>query len=130
MPTKVPTHGPAPAPRKAWHPRYDRTRRDPQAKSFYNRRAWRDHLRAIKLRDQPQCELCWAKGDLVRATHVHHIVEIKQDMDLSMALENLQSLCSSHHSRLHAARRGRAAGTDASTHPRGLGGSRQQKAGR
>jgi 5-methylcytosine-specific restriction protein A len=105
MPTKVPTHGPTPKPRKAWHPRYDRTRRDPGAKAFYNRRAWRDHLRAIKLRQSPQCELCWAKGDLVRATHVHHIVELKQDMDQAMALENLQSLCHRCHSATHARRR-------------------------
>jgi 5-methylcytosine-specific restriction endonuclease McrA len=99
MPLKVPTHGARPL--RERRREYDQAARDRAAKAFYHTRAWLN-LRRIKLADTPYCEDCHGRGELVPASHVHHVVEISDDWSLRLDLDNLRSLCASCHSRVHA----------------------------
>ena len=106
MPGKVPTH----KVRSALASRVKSTRyRDDPTVRFYSRRSWRgsDHklgTRDLKLRQDPLCEDCKARGRLVVATEVHHKVEVRIDADASLDIDNLESLCSPCHSRITASR--------------------------
>lgn len=108
MPRRIPTHAPTPGPSGSRHREYDANRRDEDSKRFYNSSSWRK-LREIKLRQSPLCELCRQAQPrrLQRGTHVHHVVELRDDPSLGLVLENLQTLCHGCHSRLHAARKAR-----------------------
>ena len=98
MPAKVPTHGARPlADRRR---EYDRTARDAASKAFYHTRAWLK-LRLIKLAETPYCEDCHERGELVAASHVHHVVEIKDDWSRRLDIDNLRSLCHRCHSQTH-----------------------------
>jgi 5-methylcytosine-specific restriction enzyme A len=106
MPHKVPSHQARTVrPRVSRHQEYNRTKRDPETEKFYNSAAWQ-RLRLVKLAQTPLCEICQPLHFLTAATHVHHIVEVTRDPDLRSDLSNLQSLCKSCHSRLHATRAG------------------------
>lgn len=105
MPSVPPTHKPAWASSSTRHQRYDREQRDPRSKQFYDSSQWRQ-TRALKLARNPLCEGCQRAGKLTAASHVHHIVELKTDWDRRLDPSNLESLCHSCHSRLHAAPRG------------------------
>jgi len=76
---------------------YDQHGRDKERKRFYDGEPWRA-VRARKLAQDRFCEECRKGGTLVLATHVDHIVEIK-DGGAKLDMENLQSLCHSCHSR-------------------------------
>jgi 5-methylcytosine-specific restriction endonuclease McrA len=104
----VPTHRPASVPQASRHQEYDRRQRDPDAKRFYNSTAWRE-CRALKLRANPACEVCYRdRRAVVRATHVHHVEELSEVPDKALDLSNLQALCGPCHSRLHARQRGKS----------------------
>lgn len=68
-------------------------------------------LRRQFLTDHPLCEACKAKGYVVAANTVHHIIEVEsatteRDMiDLCFSPSNLQALCRGCHNELHAAKR-------------------------
>ncbi len=75
----------------------------PELKWFYNSMPWRDpvtgaRIRALK-RDHFTCQLCGA-----RATEVHHLIELSvdnvHDVNISLNLNNLQSLCSECHKKI------------------------------
>jgi 5-methylcytosine-specific restriction endonuclease McrA len=83
---------------------YDRHGRDPEAKRFYRSAAWLG-IRSIKLRRDPLCERCLARGLLIPATTVHHKRERREAPDLALDLDNLESLCPSCHSSHHDASR-------------------------
>ncbi len=68
-----------------------------EREKFYDSPAWRK-LRAFKMNLNPACELCLAKGKLVRAYMVDHITPINQGGD-RLDQNNLQSLCNSCHQR-------------------------------
>jgi 5-methylcytosine-specific restriction enzyme A len=63
---------------------------------FYAKKAWRN-LRAAKLREDPLCIQCKAKGQLISATVVDHIIPRRANPDLELSWDNLQSLCESCH---------------------------------
>jgi 5-methylcytosine-specific restriction enzyme A len=102
MPHRVPTYR-ASVPTASRHQEYDCYARDPQSKRFYSSVAWQK-LRGMKLRRDPLCAECSKRGQLTPATHAHHVIEVQDDQSLRLELDNLQSLCSSCHSRLHASR--------------------------
>lgn len=102
MPHRVTTHRSTDAPAVNRHREYDRAARDQEAKSFYNSVAWRK-LRRLKLVTDPLCEQCRAKEIYVPATIVHHVKPRREQPDLALDLDNLESLCDSCHSRTHAA---------------------------
>lgn len=60
----------------------------------YDRRAWRDRIRPMKLRANPLCEDCRARGLVVVATEVDHVNGDPTDN----ADQNLRSLCKPCHS--------------------------------
>ena len=55
----------------------------------------------LKLHRNVMCEI---EGCRFPATDVHHLVDHKGDWKLFLSLENLQSLCHSHHSAITARR--------------------------
>ena len=80
---------------------YDRYHRSPESYNRYHSKQWRE-LRRIKLHSQPLCEMCLQEGRYTPATLVHHIIPLSEGG--SNTLENCQSVCEHHHSRLHALR--------------------------
>ena len=100
MTATVPTHR-TPRPGRSRHAEYDQTRRNPESKRFYGSSAWQ-RLRVAKLAETPWCESCMTRGDLTPAHLVHHTVEIDEDSSLACEPTNLESMCRSCHSRLHA----------------------------
>lgn len=64
---------------------------------FYHSTRWR-RLRERKLRADPLCEQCAARGQIVPATVVDHIVPINEG-GAPLDMQNLQSLCDRCHNR-------------------------------
>lgn len=78
------------------HRDYGRARRGFDAEvGFYQSRQWRS-VRAALLREHPLCGACGAKGLLVAARVVDHVLPIK-DGGARFDAANLQSLCVSCH---------------------------------
>jgi 5-methylcytosine-specific restriction endonuclease McrA len=101
MPRRIPGHRPARLPDPSRHRDYDRHARDRESRLFYPSTTWRK-MRAIQLRASPLCERCLAEGLYVPATVVHHRIERRDRPELTFDQSNLESLCSSCHSRHHA----------------------------
>jgi 5-methylcytosine-specific restriction protein A len=81
----------AAAKRREYQAQYDQTRRDEDAKDFYNSRQWKA-ARAYKLAEHPTCELC---GRF--ATMVHHRLPLRERPDLKLTFSNFMSLCDPCH---------------------------------
>ncbi|MFM5339410.1 HNH endonuclease signature motif containing protein [Aeromonas veronii] len=64
--------------------------------AFYNSKAWRA-LRHYYITKNPLCEHCLKEGVIVPAHVVDHIIEINDDDSKKLDVNNLQSLCGSHH---------------------------------
>ena len=60
-------------------------------------RQWRN-VRLMKLQADPLCEDCLRDDRSTEATEVHHIIKIKDDPELRLALDNLMALCTRCHS--------------------------------
>jgi 5-methylcytosine-specific restriction enzyme A len=102
MPTSVPTHRPTWLPSKLERDRaYGRARQDKEEQAFYHSKPW-VRLRDIQLCDKPYCEECLREELHTPAVMVHHIKAIKDEPALRLDQSNLQSLCHSCHSRIHA----------------------------
>ena len=80
--------------------RYEKYDRDPAAKRRYGR-AWK-RIRDRYMNAHPLCERCQREGRLVKAEQVHHIKPLAEGGDHSE--NNLMSLCSSCHAKIHAER--------------------------
>jgi 5-methylcytosine-specific restriction enzyme A len=77
---------------------YDRYKRDPQSKKFYDSTEWRK-VRKMKLSRDPLCEVCLQVGRCVMADMVHHSIPVKSDRErLNMAY--LVSLCHGCHNKV------------------------------
>ena len=76
---------------------YDMRFRDKGARDFYRSAEWR-RLRSNYLIEHPFCEECHRQGRLTRATVVDHVIPIRMGGP-TLDESNLQSLCSSCHSR-------------------------------
>jgi 5-methylcytosine-specific restriction enzyme A len=102
VPIRVQTHRHAYQPTLAQRRRdYDRSRRNKDAKAFYNSRAWQE-CRLSKLRQDPLCEPCKRRNRLVPATHVHHLDPVSKCEDSRLEISRMESQCASCHSTLHA----------------------------
>lgn len=97
MPTSVPTHRPYALPRGG----PSKPSRHRESNRFYASIPWLK-VRLCKLQQDPLCEPCKEKGLLVAAMVVHHKVELRDDWSVALDMDNLMSMCSSCHSRLHA----------------------------
>ena len=68
--------------------------------SFYSSKVWRD-LRLLKLQMNPICESCKKTGNIKTANVVHHIKTREDFPELSLSIENLESVCVQCHNRKH-----------------------------
>lgn len=80
---------------------YDRYERDEKLSKFYSSARWQK-VRKKQLKQQPLCESCLEEGRTEQADVVDHIVPVKVDWSLRLRLDNLQSLCRSHHQKKSA----------------------------
>jgi 5-methylcytosine-specific restriction protein A len=69
--------------------------------NFYNSVSWRE-TRKTKLHKDPLCEDCKEKGIIKEAHSVDHIKPRKWWPELSLVIDNLRSLCKSHHAKKSA----------------------------
>ena len=102
MLVKVTTYRPPGAPSKDERDRaYDRTRRDPEMKAFYDSAVWRRFRRWV-LAARPACEECIGEGLLTEASHVHHKQPARGNPELRLDPDNVLALCGSCHARIEA----------------------------
>ena len=82
------------------HPKETRiVRRTPKAvRAWYHLARWRVGRRPQVLAEQPFCVECRKEGRIEESTEVDHIVPHNGDPGLFWDPENLQGLCTSHHS--------------------------------
>ncbi len=99
MPSRISTHKPGNASLVPARPR--NSEQDRESKRFYNSQAW-IRARRMHLLDSPLCVKCREEGLLTPATHVHHVIEVLADASQRLEDANLESLCTSHHSIIHA----------------------------
>lgn len=75
--------------------------KDDEPWRFYKLSEWRK-LRAIaRRRDHNECQVCKEEGKHSRAEAVHHIIEMRDNTNLSLKLNNLICLCASCHNKEH-----------------------------
>ena len=78
-------------------------------KRFYASIQWRRCREAYKKSQGYLCERCKAKGLLVPATEVHHIVPLTpqniNDPSITLSFSNLMAVCERCHDELHNRRR-------------------------
>lgn len=79
---------------------YERFQRNPETTKRYGA-AWRK-IRGKYINEHPFCEICRREGRITPAQIVHHITPLNEGG--THAVDNLMSLCSSCHSKLHASR--------------------------
>lgn len=79
---------------------------DEERRKIYKSARWRN-LRALKIADQPLCELCLKEGKTTIAEDVHHIISFMSTDDplkrkfLAYDYKNLMSICKMHHQMIH-----------------------------
>jgi 5-methylcytosine-specific restriction protein A len=83
--------------------RYNRNARDPEMQKLYESADWR-RLRAIYLKRNPLCEVCYAKSRIMPAVICDHKVEIK-DGGAKLDMENVTAMCPSCHNKKTAQER-------------------------
>ena len=78
---------------------YDKHQRNKESKAFYNSTAWKRKRQQILIRDKGiDVYVYMTEGRVVKAEHVHHIVEIDEDPSLALIDDNLISLSAATHS--------------------------------
>lgn len=80
--------------------RYERHERDPATRGRYGR-AWQ-RIRKAYAQEHPLCEECLKAGKLTPMEQVHHKLPLAEGG--THARDNLVSLCSACHARIHAER--------------------------
>lgn len=69
--------------------------------NFYKTKAWQKKTNVIKRRDGYQCQECKRYGKSVDATTIHHIYPADEYPNYVMCNDNLISLCSACHNKMH-----------------------------
>lgn len=59
-------------------------------------------VREMKASQDPLCEECLKNGRIVPLDKVHHIKPIETHPELRLVMENLRSLCITHHEQTHS----------------------------
>ncbi|MED3563459.1 HNH endonuclease signature motif containing protein [Bacillus xiapuensis] len=86
------------------HQHYDRYKRNPESRTFYNSAAWQKCRQLALIRDNNLCQDCLSKKKLTPAEMVHHIKELTEHPELALSLDNLESLCNPCHNKRHSGR--------------------------
>ena len=86
--------------------------------AWYKTAAWLA-IRTRRLRQEPLCRICEARGVITAATVCDHVTAHKGNRELFFSFENTQSLCKPCHDSVKQAeeRRGHVIGTDAKGRP-------------
>ena len=72
---------------------------------LYNTKAWQRMRASILARDNHICQYCLEDGTLTPATTVHHIKFLDKYPELGMETDNLISVCTDCHARIHRRRK-------------------------
>lgn len=70
-------------------------------KYFYKIGKWKSKRERILRRDEYRCRECKRYGKSVAASTVHHVIPLEQQPDLRYSSDNLISLCSKCHDKMH-----------------------------
>ena len=87
--------------KKSSDKRYNSTMRLSDIKKIYNSKKWADVRQRVLLRDDYLCVECRKNGVETRATEVHHIIEVKDDISKAYDINNLESICHRCHMEGH-----------------------------
>lgn len=68
---------------------------------FCKTAAWLKCREVALIRDNFLCQPCFKNDRLVSAEIVHHIKELERYPELGLSLDNLESVCTSCHNKLH-----------------------------
>ena len=71
------------------------------AKDFYKSTKWKAKRTNILKRDDYLCQECKRYGKTTGATTVHHIKTLEHNLELRLDNNNLISLCSKCHDKMH-----------------------------
>lgn len=71
---------------------------------FYHSKEWQKLRKLALQRDDYLCQECLKRGDITPATTVHHIKPLRIDKTDALKLENLETVCTACHNRLHRER--------------------------
>ena len=81
---------------------YNKYIRDKKSQTFYDSREWKSIRKVVMSRDLGLCLICRSKGVISYADVVHHIIELKEDNGKALDTNNLISLCSCCHNKVHS----------------------------
>jgi 5-methylcytosine-specific restriction enzyme A len=88
------------------HVAYNQTGRDRELLALYGSGPWKRFRESIR-RARVLCEDCRAGGRVVVGSHVHHLIDPRDDPSLAFEPSNVRLLCHSCHSTTHAKQQGR-----------------------
>ena len=92
------------------HKRYNKTRYNEDNidyTMFYNSTAWKRTREQALIRDMYLCQQCLKDGIVNdKQLIVHHKIEIKEDWGKRLELENLETVCTQCHNRIHKSKKG------------------------
>lgn len=78
---------------------YDKYKRNPEIRKFYNSKAWKDLRKFIMQRDNYLCVHCAKEGIAEAAIDVNHIKKLKDAWDDRLNQDNLEALCRKCHAK-------------------------------
>ncbi len=81
--------------------RYDKYKRDREARRFYKSKAWLRCRKIVIIRDKYLCQRCLRQGKITKYDVVHHIKERKDYPELALDVNNLECLCHRCHGKHH-----------------------------
>ncbi|MGE7020424.1 HNH endonuclease [Solibacillus cecembensis] len=81
---------------------YDKHKRDKELDRFYHSSDWKRCRELALIRDNYLCQDCLSNKRIRKADMVHHIIEVKDDMQFALTIENLRSLCNPCHNQQHS----------------------------
>ena len=85
--------------KKEYYKKYNNEKRENQ--DFYNSKSWSLTRQQINNRDRGLCRLCYSEGKITYSECVHHIEEVKGNIELRCDDNNLISLCNRCHREVH-----------------------------
>ena len=77
--------------KKEYYKKYNSEKRENQ--DFYNSKSWNLTRQQINNRDRGLCRLCYSEGKIIYSDCIHHIEEVKENIELRCDDSNLISLC-------------------------------------
>lgn len=87
--------------RQKYYDKNIRYKRDKKYADFYRSKPWEKVREVVLARDNGLCQECLKDKRVTLADTVHHIIELKDDWGKRLDLNNLISICSSCHSKIH-----------------------------